>query len=88
MQWLEVITLSLAFTVVGILIGYSFGRTAHARAAKADPWLAFTRAERHGFVFGITAALVAIHSKTDPPSSSLPVSGAGLPVAGAGGETG
>jgi hypothetical protein len=54
----------------------------------ADPRLAYTRAELHGFTCGMFAALIAIHSKTDPPSRSSPVSGAGLPVAGAGGETG
>jgi hypothetical protein len=42
MQWIEVIALSLSFVCVGMLIGYSFGRTAHARAAKADPRLAYT----------------------------------------------
>jgi len=88
MQWLEVITLALAFLCVGSLIGYSFGRTAHLRAGKADPRLAYTRAELHGFSCGLIAALVIIHSKTGPPSRSPPVSGTGLPVAGAGGETG
>ncbi|MFP6860802.1 hypothetical protein [Pseudomonas sp.] len=88
MQWLEVITLSLAFLAVGMLLGYSFGRTAHARAAKADPRMAYTHAELHGFSCGIVAALAVIQSKTDPPSRSPPVSGAGLPVADAGGETG
>lgn len=88
MQWLEVITLALAFLCVGALIGYSFGRTAHLRAAKADPRLAYTRAERLGFTFGIVAALAIIQSKTGPPNRSPPVSVTGSPVAGAGGETG
>jgi hypothetical protein len=88
MQWLEVIALSLSFVCVGMLIGYSLGRTAHLRAAKADPRLAYTRAELHGFSCGMVAALAVIQSKTGPPSGSPSVSGAGLPVAGAGGETG
>src|SRR3990167_9362652 len=99
MQWVEVITLSLSFMCVGILIGYSFGRVAQARAVKADPFLAYTRAELKGFTCGMLAALVAIHSKTDPPSRSPPVSVTGQrlisgqptespPVAGACGETG
>jgi hypothetical protein len=73
-----------------LTIGYWLGRMDSTPAPRsfADPRLSYTRAELHGFTCGMFAALIAIHSKTDPPSRSSPVSGAGLPVAGAGGETG
>ena len=77
-------------TIAALTIGYCLGRldSTPAPQSSADPRLAYTRAELHGFTCGLLAAIVAIHIKADPPSRSPPVSGAGLPVAGAGGETG
>ncbi len=75
--------------IVCVVGGYWLGRMASTPTiGSADPRLAFTRAERLDFTFGMVAALAIIQSKTEPPSRSPPVSGAGLPVAGAGGETG
>jgi hypothetical protein len=83
--WVAFVTIIAAYAM-----GYFMGRldSTPAPRSSADPLLAYTRAELHGFTCGMFAALVAIHSKSDPPSRSPPVSGAGLPVAGAGGETG
>ncbi|MDZ4333480.1 MAG: hypothetical protein U1A62_07425 [Pseudomonas sp.] len=77
-------------SIACLTIGYCLGRLDRTppTLSSADPRLAYTRAELHGFTLGMLAALVVIHSKADPPSRSPPVSGAGLPVAGAGGETG
>ena len=76
--------------IAAYAMGHLMGRLniAPASHSSSDPRLSYTRAELHGFTCGMFAALVAIHSKADPPSRSPPVSGAGLPVAGAGGETG
>ncbi|VXC15755.1 hypothetical protein PSEUDO9AZ_10066 [Pseudomonas sp. 9AZ] len=82
----------LAFlaAIACLTIGYCLGRLDRTTATRssADPRLAYTRAELHGFTCGLLAAIVATHIKADPPSRSPPVSGTGLPVAGAGGETG
>lgn len=83
--WVAFIT-----TIAALSIGYCLGRLDSTTTPRspADPRLAYTRAELHGFTCGLLAAIVAIHIKADPPSRSPPVSGTGLPVAGAGGETG
>jgi NAD/NADP transhydrogenase beta subunit len=76
--------------IAALTIGYCIGRldSKPTTRSSVDPLLACTHAELRGLAIGLVAALVVIHNKTGPPSSSPPVSGAGLPVAGAGGETG
>ena len=83
--WVAFVTIIAAYAM-----GHLMGRLNNAPASRSssDPRLAYTRAELHGFTCGMLAALFVIHSKSAPPSRSPPVSGAGLPVAGAGGETG
>jgi hypothetical protein len=92
MSGLDDMPMVVAFlaAIACLTIGYCLGRLDRSLAFRrnVDPLQAYTRAELHGFTCGMFAALVAIHSKADPPSRSPAVSGAGLPVAGAGGETG
>ena len=81
--WVAFVTIITAYAM-----GYFIGRCTPTPRSSVDPRSSYTRAELHGFTIGMLAAIVAMHNKADPPTRSPPVSGAGLPVAGAGGETG